>query len=44
MPFVDMVILGIVVASMVAFCAVAGWVTLESGKQRKNEEHQAAAK
>ncbi|MDA0787513.1 MAG: hypothetical protein O3B37_14605 [Proteobacteria bacterium] len=42
MPVENMIILGIVIVAMVSFCAVAGWLTLESGKQRKNERHQAA--
>lgn len=43
MPVENIIILGIVVVSNLAFCAVAGWLTWESGKQRKIERHQAAA-
>ena len=43
MPVENMIILGIVVVAMVAFCAVAGWLTLESGKARKNERQSSAA-
>ena len=43
MPVENIVILGILVAAMVAFCTVGGWLTTESGKQRKIERHQAAA-
>jgi hypothetical protein len=43
MPVENMIILGILVAAMVAFCTVAVWMTWESGKQRKIERHQAAA-
>jgi hypothetical protein len=42
-PVENIIILGIVVVSNLAFCAVAGWLTWESGKQRKIERHQAAA-
>ncbi|MBT3809600.1 MAG: hypothetical protein HOF99_08885 [Rhodospirillaceae bacterium] len=43
MPVENIIILGILVASVVAFCTVAGWLTWESGKQRKNERQSAAA-
>lgn len=43
MPVENLIILGIVVVAMVTFCAVAGWLTLESGKARKNERHPNAA-
>ncbi|MEP4379853.1 MAG: hypothetical protein ABJ215_08885 [Alphaproteobacteria bacterium] len=42
MPLDNIIILGILVAAMVAFCTVAGWLGLESGKQRQNERHRAA--
>lgn len=43
MPLENMIILGIVLVAMVAFSVVAGWLTWESGKQRKIERDQAAA-
>ncbi len=43
MPFENIFVLGIVAAGMLAFSIVAGWLTWESGKQRKTEQHQAAA-
>jgi hypothetical protein len=39
MPVENLIILGILVGSVVAFCTVAGWLTWESGTQRKNERH-----
>jgi len=44
MPLENIIVLGIVAAGMLAFSVVAGWLTWESGKQRKIEQHQAAAK
>lgn len=43
MPLENIIVLGIVVVAAVAFSAVAGWLTWESGKLRKNERRQAAA-
>jgi len=44
MPLENIIILGIVFVSMLAFSVVTGWLTWESGKQRKIERDQAAAK
>ncbi|MGB0570492.1 MAG: hypothetical protein ACPGQM_00260 [Alphaproteobacteria bacterium] len=43
MPLENIFVLGIVAAGMLTFSVVAGWLTWESGKRHKNEQHQAAA-
>ena len=43
MPAENLIVLGIVVFAAVAFTAVAGWLTWESGRQRKHERHPTAA-
>jgi len=43
MPLENMFVLGIVIVAMVAFSVVAGWLTWESGKQRKIDRQSSAA-
>jgi hypothetical protein len=43
MPIENMIVLGIVLVGAAAFSAVAGWLTWESGKQRKIDRLPAAA-
>jgi hypothetical protein len=39
MPVENMIVLGIVVAGMVAFSVVAFWLSAESGRRNRNEHH-----
>ena len=43
MPVENIIVLGIVIVAAAAFSTVAGWLTWESGKQRKIDRHPAAA-
>ena len=43
MPVENLIVLGIVVVGMAAFAGVTLWLTTESGRQRRNERHLAAA-
>ena len=43
MPVENIIVLGIVVAGMLAFVIVAGWLTCESGRCRRQERHGAPA-
>lgn len=39
MPLENIFVLGIVAAGMLTFSVVAGWLTWESSKRHKNEQH-----
>ncbi len=43
MPVENLIILGIVCGGMLAFGAVTLWLTTESGRARKSEQHMVAA-
>lgn len=43
MPIENMIILGIVGASMIGFMAVTFWLATESGAERKRESQMSAA-
>lgn len=43
MPLENMIVLGVIVASMVAFIGVTAWMATESGARRKQEREIASA-